>query len=75
MSEQPVVAKGQLWQRANGVIYVVEQLSGHVQGSRDVLLVPVQVPKGLRARHTWKYEGLVPCDLTRVDSLPATPKD
>lgn len=55
----------QLWKRRNGVVYeVVEERDN--DGTRCVLLTPVQVPHGLRARRTWKYDAAVQAEFEFV---------
>ena len=48
----------QLWRRKNGVVYEVADERNN-RGTRDVLLVPVETPPGIRARRTWKYDAAV----------------
>lgn len=54
MMDATKVAIGQRWQRKNGVVYFVAESRG--QSSIDFLLVPVEVPAGVKARKTWKWE-------------------
>lgn len=53
----PMVALGQRWQRKNGVVYVVTEKRG--AASIDFLLVPVEVPAGVKARKTWKWDKAI----------------
>lgn len=62
MSEQ--VKIGSKWKR-NGVTYEVQD--EQVGTTRSVLLVPVDIPAGKRARRSWKYDMHVPLDMEQVE--------
>lgn len=65
----PAVKIGQLWKRRNGVVYeVTEERDSH--GARDVLLVPVDTPAGVRSRRTWKWDQAVRAELSFVPDTP-----
>jgi hypothetical protein len=51
------VVIGQFWKRDNGVVYEVCDERGSF--SRDVLLIPVEIPRGKKARRTWKWDKAV----------------
>ena len=49
---------GQRWRRPDGVVVEVQEERGN--GSlREVLLVPVEIPAGKRARKSWKWDEAV----------------
>ncbi len=51
------VAIGQRWRRKNGVVYAVTDKRG--SASIDFLLEPVEVPNGVKARKTWKWDQAI----------------
>lgn len=55
----------QLWKRKNGVVYEVAD-ERQDRGMREVLLVPVAVPHGIRARKAWKWDKAVQSELEFV---------
>ncbi|WP_417459041.1 hypothetical protein [Kordiimonas sp.] len=64
MSEQKAPI-GSRWRRPGGVIYEVTR--DRCDSTRDVLLVPVFIPDGKKARKTWKYDALVEFDFERMN--------
>lgn len=55
----------QLWKRQNGVVYEVADERNN-RGTRDVLLVPVDCPPGIKARRTWKHNAAVQAEFEFV---------
>ncbi len=53
-----------LFRRENGIVYVVKEMRGEV--TFDWLLVPVEIPEGLRARKTWKWDQAVLSQMTQI---------
>lgn len=61
---------GSFWKRkANGVVYRVFEIKPN---GCDVGLEPVIVPRGKRARKTWKYDKLILFEFDRVEKPEGT---
>lgn len=57
---RPEVAVGQVWRNPKtGVEYIVESDRGEKAVGVDVLLVPICVPEGKKARKSWKWSRAV----------------
>lgn len=54
----PEVNVGQRWRRSDGIVVEVKEIR-MFRGSREALLVPVEVPEGKRARKSWKWDGAI----------------
>ena len=60
------VSVGQRWRRQDGSIVVVREIRIY-RGSREALLVPVEVQPGRRARKSWKWVEAIPIELERCE--------
>ena len=60
------VSVGQRWRRPDGSIVVVREIRIY-RGSREALLVPIDVPPGRRARKSWKWVEAISAEMERVE--------
>jgi len=70
----PNVAIGQKWKRVDGTVVEVRE-TRMVRGFRNVLLVPVSVPKGKRARKSWKWDAAVRSEMTIAETTQPCESD
>lgn len=63
----PEVNVGQKWKRPDGTVVEVREIR-MFRGSREALLVPVDVPDGKRARKSWKWDAAIRSQMVPVRS-------
>ena len=63
----PEVNVGQRWKRPDGTVVEVREIR-IFRGSREALLVPVDVPAGKRARTSWKWDAAIRSQMVPVRS-------
>lgn len=61
----PKVELGQRWKRRDGVVVEVQGIR-MFRGTREAMLVPVEVPGGKRARKSWKWNGAIRSEMEPV---------